>query len=78
MQPENNSLDYVTDQTFRKIDRLFVQLFRSGENDPIMNFFGNYYINLVEIKDFSAYKNRMKNLPKCQTVILTYAFHFDV
>ena len=31
MQPENNSLDYVTDQTFRKIDRLFVQLFRSGE-----------------------------------------------
>ena len=78
MQPENNSLDYVTDQTFRKIDRLFVQLFRSGENDPIMNFFGNSYMNLVEIKDFSAYKNRMENLSKCQTVILTYAFHFDV
>ena len=66
MQPENNSLDYVTDQTFRKIDRLFVQLFRSGENDPIMDFFGNYYRNLVEIKDFNAYKNRMKSLSKCQ------------
>ena len=68
----------MTDQTFRNIDRLFVYLFRSGKNDPITIFFGNYYINLVEIKDFNAYENRMKILPKCRKFILIYAFQFDV
>ena len=38
-QHKNNNSDHMTDQTFRNIIRLFVQLFKAGENDSTRNFF---------------------------------------
>ena len=53
-QPKNNNLDYLMDPTFRNIDRLFVLLFKNGNNVPTRDLFHKYYILLVEIKDFNA------------------------
>ena len=53
-QPKNNNLDYMIDLTFRNIKRLFVLLFKNGNNDPTRNSFDKYYMPLVEIKDFNA------------------------
>ena len=38
-QTKNNNLDYLIDPTFRKISRLFVILFKNGNNDPMRRFF---------------------------------------
>ena len=51
-QPRNNNLDYLIDSTFTKINRLFILLFKNGNNNPTRNSFDKYYIPLVEIKDF--------------------------
>ena len=40
--------------TFTNIDRLFVQSFKVGHNDPTKNYFDKYYLPLVEIKYFNA------------------------
>ena len=53
-QPKNNNLDYLFDPTFRNINRLFVLPFKNGNNDPTRNSFDEYYMPLVEIKDFNA------------------------
>ena len=53
-QPRNNNLDYTIDPTFRNINRLFVQLFKAGENDCTRNSFDKHYMPLVEIKYFNA------------------------
>ena len=47
-------LDYPIDPTFRKINRLFVLSFKNGDDDPTGGFFYEYYMPLVEIKDFNA------------------------
>ena len=44
----------MIDHTFRNINRLFVQSFKVGENDPTRNYFFKYYIPLVWSKDFNA------------------------
>ena len=46
-QPKNNNLDYLIDPTFRNINRLFVLLFKNGDDDPTRNSFGKYYMSLV-------------------------------
>ena len=51
-QPRNNNLDYLIDSTFTKINRLFILLFKNGNNNPTRNSFDKYYMPLVEIKDF--------------------------
>ena len=56
-QTKNNNLDYVIESTFRNINRLFVLSFKNGDNDPIRDCFGKYYMPLVEIKDFNALIN---------------------
>ena len=33
---------------------MFILSFKNGDNDPTKNSFGEYYIPLVEIKDFNA------------------------
>ena len=38
IQPRNNNLDHMIDSTFRNINRVFVQSFKAGENDPTRNF----------------------------------------
>ena len=59
---------------------MFVVSFKNGYNDATRNSFGEYYMPLIEIKDFNAIidnksvfdqqkntnKKRMKNLLKCQ------------
>ena len=40
----------MTDQTFRNYNKLFVLSFKNGANDSMRNFYGGYYMSLVEIK----------------------------
>ena len=51
-QPKTKNLDYLIDPTFTSINRLFVLLFKNGNNDRTRNSFDKYYMPLVEIKDF--------------------------
>ena len=44
----------MTDPTFRNINRLFLLLFKNGNNDLMRNSFNKYYMPLVKIKDFNA------------------------
>ena len=53
-QTKNNNLYYLTDPTFRNINRLFVLSFKNGNDDLARNSFDKYYMPLVEIKDFNA------------------------
>ena len=53
-QPKSNNLDYLIDPTFRNINRLFVLLFKYGNDDSTRNYFGENYMPLVAIKDFNA------------------------
>ena len=43
----------MIDPTIRNINRLFVLSFKKSDNDPTRDFFGKYYMSLVEIKDFN-------------------------
>ena len=36
------------------INRLFVLSFKNGDTNPTRNFSDEYYLSLVEIKDFNA------------------------
>ena len=78
LQAKSNNLDYLIDPTFRNINRLFVNSLKHGGNNPTRNYFDEYYLPLIEIKDFTALfdnipffyqpvktnKNRMKILIK--------------
>ena len=44
----------MIDPTFKNINRTFVPSFKNGENDSTRNYFDNYYMLFVEIKDFNA------------------------
>ena len=44
----------MIDLTFRNTNRLFVILFKIGNDDPSRNYFDQYYTSLAEIKDFNA------------------------
>ena len=63
---------------------MFLLLFKNGNDDPTRDSFNEYYMPLVEIKDFNALnenkpffwwaskktnKKRMKNLLKCQEMM---------
>ena len=54
MQLKINKLHYIIERTFRNINRMFVQSFKAGENDPTRNSFVKYYMSLEEIKNFNA------------------------
>ena len=61
----------MIDPTFRNINKLFVQSFKTGENNRTRSYFVKYYMPLVEIKDFNAlidnkpfFDQPMKNLLK--------------
>ena len=53
-QTKNNNLDYLIDPTFRNINRLFVLSFKNCNDDSTRDSFDEYYMSLVEIKDFNA------------------------
>ena len=44
----------MMDPTIRNINRMFVLLFKIGNNDPTRLSFDNHYMPLVEIKDFNV------------------------
>ena len=52
-QPKKNILDDMIDLKFRNINRLFVYLYKCGDND-MRDSFDKYYMLLVEVKDFNA------------------------
>ena len=54
IQTKNNNLDYLIDPTFRSINKLFALSFKNGNNDPMRDAFDQYYMPLVEIKDFNT------------------------
>ena len=56
-QTKNNNLDFLIDPTFRNINRLFILSFKNGDDDPARYSFDEYYMPLVEIKDFNALIN---------------------
>ena len=83
-QTKSNNLDYLIDPTFRNTNRLFVLLFKNGNDDPARDYFDEYCMTLVEIKDFNALidnkplfisqsktnKKCMNNLSKCQEIMI--------
>ena len=63
---------------FKNINELFVQSFKTEENNPTRSSFVKYYMALVEIKDLNAlidskpfFDQRIKNLLKCQEIMIT-------
>ena len=50
-EPKNNKL---TDPTFRNINRLFEKKKKNGDDDPKRNSCDEYYMPLVENKDFNT------------------------
>ena len=53
-QPKNNNLYYLIDLTFRCSNILFVLSFKNGNDGPARDSFEQYYMSLVDIKDFNA------------------------
>ena len=49
----NNNLNYMIDSKFRDINRLLIISSKSGENVLKRNYFENYYMPAVDIKDFN-------------------------
>ena len=56
-QPKNNNSDYLIDPTFRNIKSMFVLSFKNGDDDSIWNYFDEYYMLFVKIKDSNALIN---------------------
>ena len=50
-QTKTNSLNYLIDPTFNKVNRLFVLSF---ENEDNRTFYSKYHISIIEIKDFNV------------------------
>ena len=46
-QLRNNNLDYMIEQTFKNINRFFVNSCKNVNNDPTRNSFDKYYMPLV-------------------------------
>ena len=52
IRPQNNNLNYLTDPTFTKVNRLFVLSFVRNSEGDYRDSFSHYYIPNIEIKDF--------------------------
>ena len=53
IQLQNNNLNYLTDPTFKNVNRLFVLLFTRNNAGDNRDSFSHYYVPNVEIKDFN-------------------------
>ena len=58
IQPRNNNLDNLIDQTFTNFNRLFVLSFARNILGDKRDSFSNYYVPKVEIKDFNILIDR--------------------
>ena len=69
IQNNNNNLNYLIYPTFTNVNRLFVLSYERIEEDNIekdyRDFFSNYYVPKVQIKDFNVLINgeKISNLP---------------
>ena len=54
IQPQNDSLNYLIDPTFTKVDRLFALSFERNAEGDHRDSFSHYYVPNVEIKDFNV------------------------
>ena len=54
IQPRNNNLDNLIDQTFTNVNRLFVLSFARNILGDKRDSFSHYYVPNVEIKDFNV------------------------
>ena len=59
IQPQNNSLNYLVDPTFKNVNRLFVLPFQraAGENNATKDYrdyFSHYYLQNARIKNFNV------------------------
>ena len=69
IQNNNNNLNYLIYPTFTNVNRLFVLSYKRIEEDNIekdyRDFFSNYYVPKVQIKDFNVLINgeKISNLP---------------
>ena len=52
IQSQNNNLNYLSDPTFTKVNRLFVLSFARNTEGNHRDSFSRYYVPNVEIKDF--------------------------
>ena len=52
-QPKNNSLDYMTDATFRNINELFIISFEFDRNMATRKTFNRHSLSLLEIEGFN-------------------------
>ena len=53
IQPKNNNLNYLIDPTFTNVNRLFVLSFVRDNASDNFDYFSDYYVPNVEIKDFN-------------------------
>ena len=54
IQPQNNSLSYLIDPTFTKVNRLFVLSFERNAKGYCRDSFSHYYVPNVKIKYFNV------------------------
>ena len=54
IQPQNNSLNYLIDTTFKNINRLFVLSFARTDAGDKRDSFSHYYVPNIRIKDFNV------------------------
>ena len=54
VQPQNNNLNYLIDPAFTNVNRLFVLPFTRNNAGDNRDFFSDYYVPNVEIKDFNV------------------------
>ena len=54
VQSQNNNLNYLTDPTFTKVNRLLVLSFSRITEEDRRDSFSRYYVPNVEIKDFNV------------------------
>ena len=54
IQHQNNNLNYLTDSTFTKVNRLFALSFPRNNNADSRYSFSNYYVPKVKVNDFSV------------------------
>ena len=54
IQPQNNNLNYLIDQTFTKVNRLFALSFVRNVEGEHRHSFSNYYVPNVRIKDLNV------------------------
>ena len=54
VQLQNNNLNYLIDQTFTNVDRLFILPFTRDNAGDNRDSFSDYYVRNVEIKDFNT------------------------